>query len=121
MATGMGRYEVPKSIAALAFVVFWAIAIVLWCFVGSFSDPATRGFIADIGIVFASVGFAAPFIGSRSGFVRALIFGLISIALFALTGYLGLTGLVYGLRLLVPFFALLMPLNRLLNGIKIFA
>ncbi|MCU1524585.1 MAG: hypothetical protein JWO18_1479, partial [Microbacteriaceae bacterium] len=49
------------------------------------------------------------------------VLGLISIALFAFSGYLGLTGLVYGLRLLVPLFALLTPLNKLLNGIKIFA
>jgi hypothetical protein len=120
MAADKGRYEVPKPIAGLIFVVFWAIAIVLWCLVGGFSDHATRGFIADIGIVFASVGFAAPFI-TRSGLLIAFVLGLISIALFAFSGYLGLTGLVYGLRLLVPFFALLTPLNKLLNGIKIFA
>lgn len=116
-----GSNDVPRPIAGLIFVLFWAIAIVLWCFVGSFTGHATRGFVADIGIVFASVGLIAPAIMTKSGFLTAMILSLIAIALFAFAGYLELTGLVYGLRLLVPFIALLTPLNKLLNGIKIFA
>lgn len=121
MARGTGSNEVPKLVGRLIFVLFWAIAIALWIFVGNFTDHATRGFIVDLGITFAAVGFSAPFIVTRSGFLAAGILGVIAVGLFAFSGFLGLTGLLYGLRLLVPFFALMMPMNKLLNGIKIFA
>ena len=42
-----GRNDVPRPIAGLIFVLFWAIAIVLWCFVGSFTLREPRRYGAN--------------------------------------------------------------------------
>jgi hypothetical protein len=120
--TVIPRVAVPlrKSVAALVFVLGWGVAITLWSLVHLSSDFATRGFIADVGIIFASIAVAAPVLASRTELTVALILGAIGIALFAITGYLHITVLVYTLRLLVPLLALLAGMNALSNSVKIF-
>ncbi|HEY0261073.1 MAG TPA: hypothetical protein VGC18_14615 [Lacisediminihabitans sp.] len=118
MATG--NNELSKPIAGAVFVLGWAIAITLWSLTHLAPDFATRGFIADVGILCAAVGFAAPFLATRSGLVASLVLGLIGVALFAFSGYLHITVIVYLLRILAPLLALLTPLYKL-TSFRIFA
>ncbi len=114
------RVPVPKSLAGLTFVIFWAIAIVLWSITHLFVGHALQGFLVDAGIVFASVGLAAPFLLSMKGYRASLVLGFIGIVLFAVFGFGEVTVLVYTLRFLVPLLALLTPLYKL-TSFRIFA
>jgi hypothetical protein len=121
MTTAPQSVDVPKPLAGLVFVGFWLIAIALWIVAGVvFSNTATGGLFADIGVVLASIGIAAPFL-TVSGLRSFLIFGLIAVAVSAIGHYTGITVFVYLVRALVPFLALLTPVNKILNGIRIFA
>jgi hypothetical protein len=119
--TATASREIAKPLAGGIFVVFWAAAIVLWVLVGAFTDPATRGFVADAGIVLASIGLAAPFLPSTRSLGIALGLGAIAIGLAALFGYLEVTVGVYFIRAFVPYLALMAPLFKFLNGFKIWS
>jgi hypothetical protein len=112
--------ELSKPLAGLVFVLGWAIGITLWSVAGLAPDATTGGFIVDIGILAVSVGFAAPFLETTNGLAAAVILALIGIVLFAAGHYLGAPVIVYLLRLLAPFLAIMTPVYRLL-GFRIFA
>jgi hypothetical protein len=113
------RY-LSKALGGGLFVLFWAIAIVLWVLVGQFDDPALRGFIADAGIVFASLGVAAPFLATTRSLTIALGWGAVALGLFALADLGQVTVIVYLLRMFVPLIALLAPVNKFVNGYRVF-
>jgi hypothetical protein len=121
MAKGFTRTELAKPLAGLVFLLCWAIAIVAWCFVPHLVGHGLRGFIADVGIVFASIGFAAPFLARKKDLAIAFILGAIGIAFFALGDFLNIQVLVYFLRLLGPVLAVMTPVNKLSNSVKIFS
>jgi hypothetical protein len=112
--------DVTKAVGGGLFVLFWAVAIVLWVLVGQFEDPAIRGFVADAGIVFASLGTAAPFLATSRSLTIALGWGAVALGLFALADLGQVTVLVYLLRMFVPLVALLAPVNKFLNGYRVF-
>jgi hypothetical protein len=112
--------DVTKAVGGGLFVLFWAIAIVLWVLVGKFDDPAIRGFVADAGIVFASLGTAAPFLATTRSLKIALGWGAVALGLFALADLAQITVIVYLLRMFVPLVALLAPVNKFVNGYRVF-
>jgi hypothetical protein len=112
--------DVTKAVGGGLFVLFWAIAIVLWVLVGQFDDPAIRGFVADAGIVFASLGTAAPFLATTRSLKIALGWGAVALGLFALADLAQITVIVYLLRMFVPLVALLAPVNKFVNGYRVF-
>ena len=116
--------ELDKRIAGAIFVLFWLVAIAAWIIAGVAlgNSGAWQPFIVDLGIVIASVGFAAPFLATVKGLGLALLFGLIAVAGFALGDFAQLVPLVYFLRIAVPFFAIVIaPTFKLVNGVKVFA
>ena len=112
--------DLSKPIGGGLFVLFWAIAIVLWVLVGLFDDPALRGLVADAGIVFASLGTAAPFLQTTRSLTIALGWGAVALGLFALADLGQVTVIVYLLRMFVPLMALLAPVNKFVNGWRVF-
>jgi hypothetical protein len=112
--------DMTKAVGGGLFVLFWAIAIVLWVLVGLFDDPAVRGFVADAGIVFASLGTAAPFLATTRSLKIALGWGAVALGLFALADLAQITVIVYLLRMFVPLVALLAPVNKFVNGYRVF-
>jgi hypothetical protein len=121
MAKGLTRTELSKPLAGLIFLLCWAVAIVAWCFVPHLVGHGLRGFIADIGIVFASIGFAAPFLTTKSNLGTAFWLGVVGVVLFAFGDFWNVQVLVYMLRILGPVLAVLTPVNRLSNTIKIWS
>ncbi len=108
---------VPKQIAGLIFLLFWAVGIVAWCLVNLSSDPGVRGFIADIGIAFAFAGTAGLSVSRRSGWTAIAVITVIGIGLFAVGDLLQIHVLVYFLRILAPALAVaILPLVKLVNG-----
>jgi hypothetical protein len=120
MATVKRAIPLGKPAATLVFVLGWAVAIVLWSIAHLYTDPVAGGFVVDVGIIFAAVGFSAPFLASRTQLIAALMLGAIGIVLFALFGFGHVTVLVYLLRILVPLLALLTPLYKT-TSFRIFA
>ena len=112
--------DMTKPLGGGLFVLFWAIAIVLWVLVGQFEEPGLRGFVADAGIVFASLGTAAPFLATRRSLVIAVGWGAVALGLFALADLGQVTVIVYLLRMFVPLVALLAPVNKFINGYRVF-
>jgi hypothetical protein len=53
--------------------------------------------------------------------VSAMLLGLVAIGLFAIGSYAHVTVLLYLLRMLGPFLALLAPLNRTVGSIRVFS
>jgi hypothetical protein len=111
---------IAKPIAGLVFVLGWAVGITLWSVSHLAPNAETGVFIVDIGILAVSVGFAAPFLKSRSGLVAAVVLAVVGIVLFALGDYLHVTVIVYLLRLLAPLLALLTTVYKALD-FRIFA
>lgn len=109
------EHYVSKPTAGLVFVLGWAIGITLWSLAHLAADATTGGFVVDIGILFVSVGFAAPFIRTRRWLFRAMLLAVVGIALFAFGGYLHIPVIVYMLRLLAPLLALLAAVYKLLD------
>lgn len=112
--------ELSKPLAGGVFLLLWAVAIVAWSLAHLIADAGVRGFVIDVGIVLASVGFAALFLGTVRGLRSAAAIGLIGIVLFAVGDLLQVKVLVYELRILGPFLALLTPIFKVGNGIRIF-
>jgi hypothetical protein len=121
MAKVLKTTELEKPVAGLVFVLFWAIAIVAWCFVPHLVGHGLRGFIADTGIIFAAMGFAAPFIATKKGLLTSFGLGALAIGLFAVGDFLDIQLLVYFLRIFAPMLAILTPVNKVSNGIRIFS
>ncbi|WP_243063029.1 hypothetical protein [Humibacter sp. RRB41] len=116
--------ELDKRIAGAVFVLFWLVAIAAWIVAGVAlgNAGAWQPFIVDVGIVIASIGVATPFLATVKGFGLALLFGLIAVAGFALGDFAHIVPLVYFLRIIVPFFAIMIaPTFKLVNGVKVFA
>jgi hypothetical protein len=120
VATASPGKDVSKALGGALFVLFWAVAIVLWVLVGQFDDVGVRGFVADAGIVFASLGTAAPFLATTRSLTIALGWGAVALGLFALADLGHVTVIVYLLRMFVPLVALLAPVNRFVNGYRVF-
>jgi hypothetical protein len=120
LAKGLQTPELPKPLAGLVFIAFWAVAIVAWCLVPGLVGHGLRGFVADTGIIFASIGFAAPFLATKANLLTAFALGALGIALFAVGDFLNIQLLVYTLRILAPTLAVLTPINKLSNGVRIF-
>jgi hypothetical protein len=116
-----GGDVVATPLKGLIFVVFWLIGIALWIIAPHIAWAPLGAFMIDTGIVFASVGFAAPFITWPVPLRNTMIAGLVAIVAFALGDFLEITALVYTLRILVPFLALLTPLYDTINKIKVFS
>lgn len=121
MAKGLTRTELSKPLAGLIFVLCWAVAIVAWCFVPHLVGHGLRGFIADVGIIFASIGFAAPFLPSKSTLGTAFALGAVGVVLFAVGDFFDIQVLVYLLRMLAPALAVLTPVNKFSNTVKIWS
>ncbi|HWU46024.1 MAG TPA: hypothetical protein VN133_04630 [Humibacter sp.] len=118
------RQQLTKPIAGGVFVLFWIIAIVLWVFAGVAlgNAGAWQPFIVDVGIIFASIGIAALSLATKKGLGLAFLFGVIGVLLFALGDLTHLTPLVYFLRILAPFLAIVVaPTFKLANSVKVFA
>ncbi|MCU1478963.1 MAG: hypothetical protein JWQ64_3656 [Subtercola sp.] len=111
----------PKPLAGLTFVILWVVAIVLWSIAHLVTDPQAGAFVVDTGLVLASVGFAMLFIDFARTAVRALLFGVVGILLFAIGDFGQILVLTYTLRMLIPILALFMPVNRISSNFRIFA
>lgn len=120
MAAEASEAPVQKPLAGALFILFWGIGITLWSCTHLLPTPEGRGFMADLGIVFACLGLAAPFIQTMRGLRSAAVVAIIGIVLFAIFGFGQVTVFVYLLRLLGPLLALLTPVYKLL-GFRVFA
>lgn len=112
--------ELSKRAAGGVFLLLWVIAIVAWSLAHLIPDVGARGFVIDVGIVLASVGFSALFLRTMRGLRLAATLALIGIVLFAVGDLLQIKFLVFELRILGPFLALLTPVFKIGNGIRIF-
>jgi hypothetical protein len=118
------RGELGKPAAGAIFVLFWLIAIAAWIVAGvALGDAgAWQPFLVDVGLLFASIGFAAPFLGSTRAFAWTLVFGVVGVILFAIGEFADITPIVYFVRLLAPFLGVVIaPTFKLVNGVKVFA
>ncbi|MBK4347418.1 hypothetical protein [Lacisediminihabitans changchengi] len=120
MSVALDKRPVPKSLVGLVFVLFWVIAILLWSFSHLLPTMGGRGFMVDIGIVLASIALATPSLGTLRELRTAAIMGIVAIALFAIGDLAQITVMVYALRVLVPFLALMTPVYKLLS-FRVFA
>ncbi|QWT24614.1 hypothetical protein KPL76_04315 [Subtercola sp. PAMC28395] len=111
----------PRPIAVFTAFLMWAVAIVLWSISPLVTDSAANNFVIDTALVLASVGFSMLFIDWVRTAVRALVFGVIAIALFAIVDLNGILVFTYTLRMIVPLFALYTPVNRISSNFRIFA
>ncbi len=112
--------KVPKPLAVLIFLLFWAVAIVAWCIANVSNIHAVQAFIVDLGLIFAFAGFAALFVETRRGFTAILIFSLLGVVLFAVGDLLGIPILVYSLRILGSAVAfVIVPTNVLIAKLRI--
>ncbi|TAJ49426.1 MAG: hypothetical protein EPO52_03905 [Herbiconiux sp.] len=111
--------DLSKKVAGGVLVLFWVIALALWIVAPNMTDPRWGAFLIDTGIVFFSVGFAAPQITSAKAFGNTLIAGVVAVAAFAVGDFLEITVLSYMLRMLVPFLALLSALYATVGKIKV--
>lgn len=112
--------ELSKPVAGGIFLALWVVAIVLWSIAHLFADVGARGFVIDVGIVLASLGFAALFLGTMRALRTAAVLGLLVIVLFLIGDMLQIKVLVYELRILGPFLALMAPIFKIGDGIRIF-
>ncbi len=112
--------KVPKPLAVFIFLVFWAIAIVAWCIANVSNIHEVQAFIVDLGLIFAFAGFAALFVETRRGFTVILLLSLIGVALFGVGDLLGITILVYSLRILgIAVAFVIVPTNVLIAKLRI--
>ena len=77
--------------------------------------------MVDTGLVLVSVGFSMLFIDWVRTAVRAMFFGLVALALFAIGDFGQIQVVTYTLRILVPLLALYMPVNKISSNFRIFA
>jgi hypothetical protein len=121
MARDLRQTELSKPLAGFLFLLFWAVAIVAWCFVPGLEGHGLRGFIADVGITFAALGFSVVFFTERKQLSTALMLAIVGIALFAVGDFTGFTLLVYFLRIGIVLLALMQPVFKLSNTVKIWS
>jgi hypothetical protein len=112
---------VPRPVAGLIFVVFWAIAIVLWCLANAISqDFNVHAFIVDIGLVFSFVGFAVLFVLTRRGFGAVFLLAVLGLGLFAVGDLLHIQVLTYSLRILgIALAYAIVPVARLTSSMRV--
>lgn len=112
---------VPRPVAGLIFVVFWAIAIVLWCLANALSPNFNvHAFIVDIGLVFSFVGFAVLFVLTRRGFGAVFLLAVLGLALFAVGDLLHIQVLTYSLRILgIALAYAIVPVARLTSSMRV--
>lgn len=122
MTSQATAYKKPlsKPAAGGAFLLLWAVAIVAWSLSHLATNPHVGAFIVDVGIVAASLGFAALFLRTVPALRSAAWLALIAVVLFLVGDLLHVTGLVYLLRILGPFLALLTPIFKVGDTIRIF-
>jgi hypothetical protein len=114
--------KVPKPLAVVIFLVFWAIAIVAWCLANLSNIFGVHGFIVDIGLIFAFAGFTALFVETRRGFTAVFALSLVGVALFAVGDLLDIKLITYFVRILgsaVGF--VIVPVNVLVGKLRILA
>lgn len=112
--------KVPKPVAVLIFLVFWAIAIVAWCIANVSNIHEVQSFIVDLGLIFAFAGFASLFVETRRGFTAILWLSLVGVVLFAVGDLLDVKILVYSLRILGSAVAFaIVPINALIAKLRI--
>jgi hypothetical protein len=112
--------KVPKPLAVLIFMLFWAIAIVAWSIANLSSDFNVHGFIVDIGLIFAFAGFAALFVETRRGFTAIFVFSLLGVALFAVGDLLDIKLITYMVRILgIAAAFVIVPVNVLIAKLRI--
>jgi hypothetical protein len=111
----------PKPVAGFIFVVFWAIAIVLWCLATTISpDFNVHAFVVDIGLVFSFAGFAVLFVQTRRGLGWIFLLSLIGLVLFAVGDLLHIQVLTYSLRILgIAIAYAIVPLARLTSSMRV--
>lgn len=114
------KKELSKPAAGGVFLLLWVVAIVAWSLSHLAANPAIGALIVDVGIVAASLGFAALFLSTVSAVRSATALAIIAVVLFLVGDLLHVTALVYLLRLLGPFLALLTPLFKVGDNIRIF-
>ena len=107
--------ELGKPIAGAVFVLGWALGIVAWSILGNFADAGLRGFLADLGITAAVIGFSAPFLANRRSLLVGGAWALVALGLFAIGDFGNVKIIVYTLRILLPLLALLTPLYKALS------
>lgn len=108
-----------RKVQGGVFVLFWLIALALWFTAPWITDPRLGAFLIDTGIVFASVGFAAPGISTVKGFGVTLGFAALALGLFALGDMGEILVISYFLRMLVPFLALLTTIYTAVGKVKV--
>jgi uncharacterized membrane protein YdjX (TVP38/TMEM64 family) len=112
--------KVPKPLVVLVFLVFWAVAIVAWCLANVSNIHQVQALIVDLGLIFAFAGFAALFVETRRGLNAILIFSLLGLVLFGVGDLLGVSVLVYSLRILGSAVAfVIVPTNALIAKLRI--
>ena len=112
--------KVPKPLAVLIFMLFWAIAIVAWSIANLSSNFDVHGFIVDIGLIFAFAGFAALFVETRRGFTAIFVFSLLGVALFAVGDLLDIKLITYMVRILgIAGAFVIVPVNVLIAKLRI--
>jgi hypothetical protein len=114
------KKELHRPLAGTVFVVFWIVSLALWITAPFMTNPKTGGFLIDAGLILASVGFSGLFLATKKAFFIALVAGAIGIIAAAIFGFTGVTSIVYFIRLITPFLALLAPLFRFANNFKVF-
>jgi hypothetical protein len=112
--------KVPKPLAVLIFLLFWAIAIVAWCLANVSNIPQVQALIVDLGLIFAFAGFAALFVETRRGFTAVFWLSLVGVVLFAVGDLLEIKILVYSLRILGSAVAfVIVPANVLIAKLRV--
>ncbi|MEJ1231281.1 MAG: hypothetical protein WDM88_12570 [Galbitalea sp.] len=112
--------KVPRPIAVLIFLLFWAIAIVGWCLANLSSDFWIHGFIVDIGLIFAFAGFSALFVETRRGFVAIFWLSLVGAALFAVGDLLHIQLIVYFTRILgISVAFAILPITAIVSKLRV--
>lgn len=114
------KRDLSKPAAGGLFLLLWVVAIVAWSLSHLATNPRLGAFIVDVGIVAASLGFAALFLTTVSALRSAAVLAAIAVVLFLVGDLLHVTALVYLLRILGPFLALLTPIFKVGDSIRIF-
>ncbi|MBF4574325.1 hypothetical protein ITJ64_17580 [Herbiconiux sp. VKM Ac-1786] len=113
------RTMLAAPVKGIVAVVLWVIAIALWVIAPNMTDPRWGAFLIDIGIVLASVGFAAPTLTYSTPLRNTIIAGVAAIALFALGDLGEILVISYMLRILVPLLALFSALYAVVGRVRV--
>ncbi len=112
--------EITKPVGGAVFILGWAIGITLWAVAHLAPDATTGGFVVDIGILFACIAMAAPFVANQKSLMNVVYLAFVGLLLVAIGHYGDASVLVYLVRLLAPLLAIMAPVYKLLS-FRIFA